>query len=308
MSGTDALRVSTGAAVIVAVLVVGARVSVLGVASLPDRLAAYAERFGREFRGVVATERYVQVVKPWDGFTPEEPRVDGRSVTARRELTSDLLLVYDAEGPWHLHRDTRVVDGTPVGDRESRLEALFVAPGLDARERLNRMTRDSARYNLGNVTRTVNIPTFPLIVVHPTHRDRFRLRVRGVRQEGGVAMREVTFEEQRRPTLVRTNEGRSVPLRGRLLVDDTTGEFIHARLEPAPTEVASRIEVWFERVEGLPLRVPTRMWEWYRPEYDRFFDGNDRRVDSLKYIEAVATYTDFRRYGVQVEERLGRPR
>ena len=288
-----------------AVLLQASAVDLMGADSLTNRLAAYAEQFGREFQGVVATERYVQVIRPWTGVPPATAGVSHHDVLARRSLRSDLLLVFDADGPWHLHRDVVTVDGEPVGDREARLQALFVEPALTVRQRLARMTVESARYNLGNITRTLNIPTFPLIVVHPEHRDRFRLRVRGVRQQDDVTVREVTFDERQRPTLVRSTEGRSVPLSGRLLVDDATGEFIHARLDPRPEGVTSRIEVWFERVPGLPLRVPVRMWEWYQA----IGEIRDPAVDMGRafrraYIEGLAEYDEFRRYGVQVEETL----
>jgi len=300
----------------VAAAVVGGALLLQGVTSplvaataadvLVDRLAAYVEQFGREFQGVVATERYVQVIRPWTGVPPARADVSHREALARRELQSDLLLVFDADGPWNLHRDVIAVDGVPVGDRERRLQSLFLDPGVTTRERLRRMTTESARYNLGDITRTLNIPTFPLIVVHPTYRDRFRLRARGVRQEGGTTLREVTFEETRRPTLVRSTEGRDVPLRGRLLVDDGTGEFVHARLDPEPIGVRSRIEVWFERVPGLALRAPVRMWEWYqvRGVIQVPVDGDRARAFPRAYIEGLAQYDEFRRYGVEVEERL----
>ncbi len=273
--------------------------------SASDRVTAYAVRFGREFQGVVATERYVQVIRPWTGTPPTSAGVSHHDALARRTLASDLLLVFDADGPWHLHRDVRRVDGTPVGDRDARLQALFLEPGLTARERLGRMTMESARYNLGNITRTLNIPTFPLIVVHPEHRQRFRLRTRGVRESDGVTVRELSFTERQRPTLVRSTEGRNVPLSGRLLVDDATGEFIHARLDPHPVGVTSRIEVWYERVPGLPLRVPVRMWEWYQAAGEiRDPAVNGGRAFRRAYIEALAEYSAFKRYGVEVEEQV----
>jgi hypothetical protein len=275
---------------------------------LTDRLAAYAEQFGREFQGVVATEHSVQVIRPWTGVPPARPDVSHREALARRVLRSDLLLVFDADGPWHLHRDVHTVDGTPVAvhDRERRLRSLFVEPGLTTRERLRRMTVESARYNLGDITRTLNIPTFPLVVVHPAHRDRFRLRVRGTRRQDGAIIRELTFDETRRPTVVRATDGRDVPLRGRLLVDETTGAFIHARLDPEPRDVRSRIEVWFEEVPGLSLRVPVRMWEWYRVQ-GVIRDGRDAHAPGFQgaYIEALASYSEFKRYEVDVDERLG---
>ena len=277
--------------------------------ALVDRLAAYAEQFGREFQGVVATERYVQVIRPWRGAPPARANVTHADVAARRELHSDVLLVFEADGPWNLHRDVIAVDGEQVGDRKARLHALFVEPSLTARDRLRRMTGESARYNLGDITRTLNIPTFPLIVVHPSNRHRFRLRVRGSRQEDGVTVREVTFEERQRPTLVRSTQGRDVALRGRLLVDEATGEFIHARLDPRPEGVTSRIEVWFARVPGLRLRVPVRMWEWYQVAgVIRDPSINQGRGFHRAYIEAVAEYSAFRRYAVEVDERIAGPK
>ncbi len=295
-----------GAVVACALLLQRPAAGLAGAASLADRLAAYAEQFGREFQGVVATERYVQVIRPWTGVPPAKADVSHHDVLARRTLQSDLLLVFDADGPWHLHRDVIAVDGEAVGDRDARLQALFLEPAVTVRQRLARMTLESARYNLGNITRTLNIPTFPLIVVHPEHGDRFRLRVRGVRQQEGVTVREVTFEERQRPTLVRSTEGRNVPLSGRLLVDDATGEFIHARLDPRSEGVTSRIEVWFERVPGLPLRVPVRMWEWYQAIGEiRDSSVDVGRAFRRAYIEGLAEYREFRRYAVEVEEQLG---
>lgn len=274
---------------------------------LLQRVGGYAEAFGREFLGVVAREQYTQVIRPWSG-----PPQDGLDVTAidalaRRDIVADLLLVHEADGPWHLHRDVLSVDGVVVGDREARLASLFLEPTLTRRDRLRRMTRESARYNLGDITRTLNVPTFPLIVIHPTHQGRFRFRASAPRLVGGQTIREITFEERQRPTLVRSTEGRNVPLRGQLWVEQATGELVHARLDPEPRDVVSRVQVWFEHVPGLSLRVPVRMWEWYQVD-GPIRDGYLNLGMGLTgvYVEALARYDDFRRYAVETREEIVR--
>lgn len=293
-------------------LVLGAGMSAVGAdetsRGLLERVGASAVRFGREFQGVVASERYVQTIRPWPGSPPARPALTEGAVLARRELYSDLLLVFDAEGPWQLYRDVIEVDGRPVGDRSSRLEALFLAPGMRTRDRLRRMTGESARYNLGDITRTLNIPTFPLIVVHPLQQQRFRIRIGGAVQHAGVTVRELTFVERQRPTLVRSTDGRNVPLQGTLLVDETTGELVHARLEPQLEQVHSHIEVWFDHVASLTRRVPVAMWEWYQvdgPIRDGHAGGDGFRE---AYVEGLARYDNFRRYTVETNERIAPPR
>jgi hypothetical protein len=253
------------------------------------RASGFAERFGAELQGVVARERYTQTIRSWMGSPPalpaEVPALD------TRRLVSSLLLVHDAATPWQLHRDVLTVDDVPVVGREARLAQLFADPRVDARQRLRQITEESARYNLGHVTRNINVPTFPLLVVHPAYRERFRFRDRGRTREDGVEVRLLAYEEKGRPRVVRGDRHRDVVLEGVLVIDEASGELVRATVRPRAGDLRSRLEVWFGRVEGLPMRVPVRFWEWYWvhdvPERDR-------------YIEGEASYDEFRRYVVDV--------
>jgi hypothetical protein len=71
--------------------------------------------------------------------------------------------------------------------------------------------------------------------------------------------------------------------------------------------VTSRVEVWFDRVPGVALRVPVRMWEWYQVD-GPIRDGALNRGLGFThaYIEALAEYDDFRRYGVETHEEIVR--
>ena len=79
-------------------------------------------------------------------------------------------------------------------------------------------------------------------------------------------------------------------LEGSLVVDAATGELLRATLEPRSAGLTSRLEVWYGPVDGVPRRVPVRMWEWYRVS----------REDPDTYVEGTATYTDVRRYTTSV--------
>jgi len=259
------------------------------VREVVTRAGAAAERFGQALSGVVAREQYLQTVRPWMGSPPER-RAEVPALQSRR-LRSSLLIVHDPATPWQLHRDVVAVDDIPVADRADRLAALFAGPDADPRRRLREITDDSARYNLGHVTRNINVPTFPLLVVHSTYRDRFRFSDRGRMREDGVDVRLVAFREKGRPRVVRGDRRRDVALQGVLAIDEETGEIVRATIKPQAGDLRSLLEVTFGRVPGMSMRVPVRLWEWYWvhdvPERDR-------------YIEGEATYDDFRRYTTDV--------
>lgn len=253
------------------------------------RASAAAERFGQSLQGVVARELYLQTVRPWRG-QPPTGAAEGAAIESRR-LLSSLLLVHDPATPWQLHRDVLAVDDEPVSDRRDRLMTLFAGRDTDPARRLREITDDSARYNLGHVTRNINVPTFPWLVVHRTHAERFRFADRGAVREDGVDARLVAFRETGRPRVVRGDRARDVELQGLLTIDQRTGELVRAVVHPRADGLRCRLEVTYGRVDGLPLRVPVRLWEWY------WVDGQPERD---KYIEGEATYDDFRRYATEV--------
>ena len=69
------------------------------------------------------------------------------------------------------------VDGKPVRDREERLTRLFLQPSADARRQELDIAAASARYNIGGVNRTVNLPVLALAVLEAKNRPWFSFKV-----------------------------------------------------------------------------------------------------------------------------------
>jgi hypothetical protein len=81
-----------------------------------------------------------------------------------RELKSDLLLVkLGDENFWMQFRDVFEVDRKPVRDRDQRLAKLFIEAKADARTQADSIQQESARYNLGPLMRTINVPIMALL-------------------------------------------------------------------------------------------------------------------------------------------------
>jgi hypothetical protein len=266
-----------------------------------QRAASYVEQFEQQLSGIVAEEAYEQVVR----------RAAPTSVVfERRHLKSDLLLMQPTPGfRWVQFRDVFEVDGRPVRDREDRLASLFLQPSSSLFDRVSRIRRESARYNIGNIERTMNIPVLPLgvLVREDQSRFSFSIEARGKAGEQSIyrdlpdsphfrASTEVwvvAFRESRGPTMVRTPEGRDVFSRGRLWIEPASGRVLMAEMTAGGGQVKGQITVSFQSEPLLGFLVPVEM----RESYQR---SRDTRV-----IEGVATYGKFRQFRVEVDEQIG---
>src|SRR5262245_18145712 len=144
------------------------------MATVLERADEYVTAFQRQLSGVVAEETYVQDVRePLPGGTG--PRAPMRRGPTHRELKSDLLLVKPVKADrWIQFRDVFEVDGKPIRDRSERLMKLFVEPTAATADRAEQIVTESARYNIGNVVRTINVPLFALLILDPQRREHFK--------------------------------------------------------------------------------------------------------------------------------------
>jgi hypothetical protein len=122
-----------------------------------SRAAAYVTAYQKQLAAIVSEEHYRQQVI----VSMRSGRTGGRQY---RELKSDVLLVKPGEGEsWLQFRDVFEVDRKPVRDRDQRLYKLFVEAKADREHQVETIQNESARYNIGPLQRTINIPIMGLL-------------------------------------------------------------------------------------------------------------------------------------------------
>jgi hypothetical protein len=274
--------------------------------ALPQVLAragAYVEEFQRQLSNMVAEETYLQEVVPFLGSNAR-----GSVRYQRRNLKSDLLLLRPENSTtWVQFRDVFEVDGKPVRDREERLSALFLAPTATTADRANEIRAESARYNIGAIERTLNVPVLPLVILSPQAQPRFRFKVDVVGEKraaltaglpAGPSFRVSTevwvirFEEETRPTIVHTDNGADIMSRGRFWIEPSSGRVLMSEMITEDADVRAQINVSYQSEPLSGMLVPIEMREKYRSTQYR------------ATINGEATYGRFRRFQVAVDERL----
>jgi hypothetical protein len=280
------------------------------------RVAGYVQRFEQEFGSVVAEERYVQIAKPFSSppksfeeepallWDLEDARRSRNPIIVSRRLLSDVLLVQSSDDLWVSYRDVFEVDGKPLRDRDDRVRRLFLSPG-NGRAALRRINSESSRYNIGTGVRTVNTPTFALLYVHPRMQSRMRFQFKGKEAINGHACMVIEYREVRRPALVSSTKGQSILGQGWFCAEEATGRV--RRIESTLQGAASRavVQVTFGEEPDIDVLVPKTMWEWYTGTLGRLLNRNENvGYAGESYIEALARYSNFRRFRVETTEKI----
>ena len=257
-----------------------------------SRAADYVAAYKQRLSGIVAEEHYRQQVIA----TSRPGRPSSRQF---RELRSDLLLVKPGDGEsWLQFRDVFEVDRKPIRDRDQRLYKLFVDAKSDPRQQAETIQNESARYNIGPLRRTVNIPIMALLFFE---RDN-QLRLQYSRADAGNVDRLsalakaddiwlLEFRETGADTVVKGEGGRDVPSHGRAWVDSVSGRILRTEQVSEDTAVRAVIDVTYRAEPGLDLLVPSEMRENYLI-----------RRSELR-INGRATYGRFRQFIVTTSEK-----
>lgn len=184
-----------------------------------ERVGTYVAGYGEKASVVVSTEKYTQSVM-WADSAPTRPL----------QLEAEFAIVRVTGGGWTGYRDVVAFDGKPVHDRRNRLMELLTDANGDVSE-LTRIANESARYNIGPVSRNFNVPTAALFFFMPQNHARFTFERKGTRKIDDVQTIEIAFKETRRPTLVMTRAGQDVPIEGSLWVNPVDGTVVRTRLK-----------------------------------------------------------------------------
>src|SRR5262245_2739004 len=266
------------------------------------RAGAYVVDFQRALSGVVAEERYVQEVRnvlPSYGFGA--PR-GAASQDARGVLGSDLLLVRPSgANRWVQFRDVFEVDGKAVRDRSERLVKLFIEPTASSAQQVEEIVRESSRYNIGALQRTINVPVLALLVLDPPNQRRFSFERTQDRKPklgsepkppGETSIWVVEFYEQSAGTLIRGSQNHDIPAHGRFWIEAASGRVVGSELIADDTTLKGTVTVAYRLEPSVNLLVPAEMRERY-----------EVRRDSSR-VDGTATYSKFRQFQVKVDEKI----
>ena len=246
---------------------------------LVERMSAYLLDYESKAFELVADEQYDQWIRRRPGYS-------GGTVQ-RRKLNSMYFLVRLPGGlAWYGFRDVTTVDGKVVPRAQRSMSDLLSERTVDAYEEALAIMRDSAKYNIGGVYRTLNVPLQTLELFSPRYRDRFDVHEAGrekVKRQEAVVLR---FREKSTPSVISDGFGGDVLSQGRIWVDPATGAVLRTELGFYGTAAAylkeNVIRVEYERDPRLQLLVPREMEEKY---------GLDVEV-----VHGRATYRNFRRF------------
>ena len=254
---------------------------------LLGRVGDYLSGYEQAFSNIVCDEYYTQRARVENGWQT-------------RQLRSEVALIRTKGDDWRLFRDVLSVDGIRVRDRDERLAGLFADPGRTASGEAMRITEESARYNIGGVDRTLNVPTLALIFLRKDNRDRssFTIASRGRQTERDVV--DLRFEEKRNSRIIYTTDRAAAS--GRAWVDAAGGQVHGTELRILTEGTLASISVTYKHDEKLDLLVPELMTETYRTGARRA-DTGIRSFDQLGkdlgvVLEGSAVYSSCRRFSV----------
>ncbi len=256
--------------------------------------AVYMERFSAAFVSVVAEERYLQVATGRAAVTGSgrgaAPVISGAQ---RRELVSDFLLIkLPDEDRWAPLRDVFEVDGRPVREREERLLRLLTKPADSAVMMAQAIVAESARYNIGELERTINMPLLAMGFLDARQQGRFTFKVEKEDPAVRPGAWAVSYREKDKPTVVTTPDGRSLFASGTLWIVPT-GEIVRTEIAFLDAGLRALVSTTFAFDERFGVEVPKEMDEIYTL----------RRSE----VKGKATYGRFRKFGVTSSEVIPLP-
>jgi VWFA-related protein len=189
-------------------------------------------------------------------------RIPSPGTTTRRRLVAEFLLVRPAGTVfWIPFRDVVEVDGRPLTDRRDRLMRLFVESGASGTAQAARIAAAGAAHQLGPRSRTTTNPVIALAFLQPHHQQRFSYGLEKSRNTTSPHRVILRFEEGTRPTLMRTDDGQDLPIRGAFEIDTRTGTVIESELMLKTFAESVVLRTRYAFNDRLQMHIPSEMTE-----------------------------------------------
>ena len=185
------------------------------------RAGRYTVEYGEALASVLAEETYVQRLV-W--------RRD-QAVKQERKLQSEIAFVRLVDSTeWLTFRNVLTVDGAAIPDANGRLERLLRGSPASLLVQARLIAGESARFNIGPITRDINVPTTALHFLHPKHRPNCRFNKEREEVLDGERVWVIRFRERERGSLIRGTDGQNLPALGRLWIVPAEGRVVRSEL------------------------------------------------------------------------------
>ena len=122
------------------------------------------------------------------------------------------------------------------------------------------------------------------VFLHPDNLERFAFERKGRKRIAGIDGVELDFEETGRPTYVQGKDFADLPAKGRFWIDPRQGTVLRTEVRFDFGPGTARVTTEYRRERHLAMWVPSEMEESYTR------------------LRALARYSNFRRFGVSIEE------
>ena len=206
------------------------------LADLLAQVGKYVRGFQHDFATVLSDESYQQK-EIYSAQIAGKEKSRGPSASMQSEM---LFLWMPEEREWLAVRNVLSVDRKPVPDSRARLEQWLASSTPGAMGRLRNLRDESARFNIGRLTRNTSDPTLALKVVDPAYQSAIRRsRWRAARLINGITVLKLAFvERDQTPTMISV-DGYPVTSRGAVWVTPS-GIVMRTRLELHRSQDAGR--------------------------------------------------------------------
>jgi hypothetical protein len=256
------------------------------------RASDYVSKYEADLGNLIGTEEYLQSSVWMDASVP--PRVSKRM---QRRTSSDFLII-QVGNEWSALRKVNRVDGAKVKETAPAFDQAFDnSPEANAKL-LDNFKRDSTEYNLGDVRREMNLPTFALHVLRKNEITRFTFDRAGTAKVDGIQTWKIRFRETAGPTLVVGEKGQTLNSKGTLWIEPETGRVLQTEFEVensyASPRVKADIVVTYGTGKNVNILVPVSMSERYESAYNN--------------VECRADYSNFRPFEVDVKFEIAEPK
>ncbi len=261
----------------------------LDLKTVLSRAKQYVEEYEAKLGNVTSEEIYVQRANWSKAFLTMMP-----TPRNKQQRTESHFTIMQVGKEWIGVREVNCLDGIAVEHKgPDLLKALDGSPETFLKA-IDDINLKSASYNIGDIERTTNLPTFALRIMREGNFERFEFKKSGEANVGRSRTWAVGFREVKGPSMIHDLSNSDEFAEGTLWIEPETGRILKTEIVLSRKGVSSlqaRTTVSYEQSAKLGMLVPSSLLEHYATNYGHTLDC---RADYLNFRRfEVETHFDF---------------